>query len=73
MYWMASDRIRADCKQMSQTLHSTGAESRSMAEAQEVDDRIFDDITRTFVLDDEMRWFFEEYPLCARGDRNAAS
>ncbi|MCK4651825.1 MAG: cobaltochelatase subunit CobN, partial [Methanosarcinales archaeon] len=30
------------------------------ATTQEVDDWIFDDITRTFVLDDEMRQFFEE-------------
>jgi cobaltochelatase CobN len=30
------------------------------ATTQEVDDWIFDDITKTFVLDDEMRQFFEE-------------
>ncbi len=31
------------------------------ATTQEVDDRIFDDVTRTFVLDEEMREFFEEH------------
>nr|WP_269850558.1 cobaltochelatase subunit CobN [Methanosarcina horonobensis] len=30
------------------------------ASTQEVDDWIFDDITKTFVLDEEMRRFFEE-------------
>jgi len=30
------------------------------ASTQEVDDWVFDDITKTFVLDDEMRQFFEE-------------
>ncbi|HID07630.1 MAG TPA: cobaltochelatase subunit CobN, partial [Armatimonadetes bacterium] len=31
------------------------------ASTQEVDDWVFDDITKTFVLDDEMRQFFEEH------------